>query len=462
MNEHSVERSNDAGIRARSGLLPTFLLLTFLATIGLLAASPVFASTKSQTQRIVLPNHLIILIFEEHSLPTVEFRMLIDAGSWRDPAGKEGLANLAVKGLLLGTAKLSSSDFDEAVDFMGSTMETSCTKDFSTVSLETLKSRMDEGAALLAETLMEPAFPAKELKKEADKIWGEISSEEDDPLDTAQKAFEKALFLNGPYAHPVKGSKETLQGMTREDVVDFHRSFYHPNASILAIGGDVTRQEVMDRIVPLFSAWPEMKIPETSFDASFAKKGTTVTIDRPVAQAAIVLGGIGVERKNRDFYALEVMNHILGGGNFSSRLMESIRVKRGLAYSVSSFFTTRRHPGSFQIQVQTKNASAREATALAIEQMKKLQREPVSKGELETAKDFLIESFPRKFGTQREAVEFLTQTEYYGLGENYPDKYEEWIDAVTVEDVLRVAKTYLHPDEAVIAEVANTQEAGMK
>ena len=156
------------------------------------------------------------------------------------------------------------------------------------------------------------------------------------------------------------------------------------------------------------------------------------------------------------------MNYIFGGGGFASRLTEEIRNKRGLAYDVQSFFDPGKYPGSFQVVLQTKNGSAREAISLSIQQMERIRKEPVSAKELEGARKYLIGSFPMRFDNQTKLANFLSQVEYYGLGLDYPDRYPSLIKAVTVEEVLRVAKTYLHPENYLLVIVANLKEAGME
>jgi zinc protease len=194
----------------------------------------------------------------------------------------------------------------------------------------------------------------------------------------------------------------------------------------------------------------------------FEEEQKTVKINRPITQANIILGHAGVSRENPDFYAITVMNYILGGGGFASRLTEEIRNKRGLAYSVGSFFDPGKYPGSFQIALQTKNSSAREAIAISLREMERIQKELVSEKELEGAKKYLIGSFPMRFDTQGKLVNFLTQVEYYGLGLDYPEKYPSFIQSITREEVLRVAKKYLHPRNYVLVIVANLKEAGME
>ena len=204
------------------------------------------------------------------------------------------------------------------------------------------------------------------------------------------------------------------------------------------------------------------EIPKIPFKPSFAKETKTVKIDRGITQANIIIGQAGVSRDNPDYYALTVMNYILGGGGFSSRLVEEIRNRRGLAYSVASFFDPGKYPGAFQIALQTKNSSAREAITLSLQGMERIRKELISEKELEGAKKYLIGSFPMRLNTQGKLTGFLTQVEYFGLGLDYPEKYPSLIQSITREEVLRVAKKYLHPKKHILVIVANLKEAGME
>lgn len=222
----------------------------------------------------------------------------------------------------------------------------------------------------------------------------------------------------------------------------------------------MTAEEVKSKILTRLEKWTRGEIPNIPFKSAFAKGQKTVKIDRTITQANIIIGHAGISRGNPDYYALTVMNYILGGGGFSSRLVEEIRNKRGLAYSVASFFDPGKYPGSFQIALQTKNSSAREAITLSLQEMERIRKEPVSEKDLEGAKKYLIGSFPMRLDTQGKLANFLTQVEYYGLGLDYPEKYPSLIRSVTREEVLRVAKTYLHPEDYILIIVANLKEAG--
>ena len=413
-------------------------------------------------QRTVLQNHLVLLASEEHSLPFVTLQLLIDSGSRRDPPGSGGLSSLTAKGLLHGTSKRTVNQINEELDFMGATLNSSSGRDYATLTLRVLKKDLDKGFDLFMEVLTQPIFPEEEIKREVEKTLAAIQSEEDQPEEVAEKTFLKTLFLNSPYAHPVEGTRESVPKLTRQEIVRFYLSFYHPNNAILTVIGDMTNVEIKGKLVPHLEKWPMGEIPKLPFLSEFEKGQKTVKINRPITQANIILGHAGVRRENPDFYALTVMNYILGGGGFASRLMAEIRNSRGLAYSVTSFFDPGKYPGSFQIVLQTKNPSAKEAISLSLQQMERIQQELVSEKELEGAKKYLIGSFPMRLDTQAKLANFLTQVEYYGLGLDYPEKYPSLIQSATREDVLRVAKKYLHPKECVLVIVANLKEAGME
>jgi len=413
-------------------------------------------------QRMILSNQLVLLASGEHSLPFVTVQLLVDSGSRKDPSGEEGLSYLTAKSLLHGTSKRTINQINEDLDFMGASLSSSSGRDYSTLTLKVLKKDLDKGFDLFMEVLTQSIFPEEEIKRETEKTLAAIQSEEDQPEEVAEKAFLKALFLSSPYGHPVEGTKESVPKLNREEALRFYRSYYHPNNAIVTIVGDITEHEIKTKLVPRLEKWSKGEIPKVPFVNTFEREQKTVKINRPITQANIILGNAGVSRENPDFYALTVMNYILGGGGFASRLMEVIRNKRGLAYSVASFFDPGKYPGSFQVVLQTKNPSAREALSLALQQMERIQKELILEKELEAAKKYLIGSFPMRFDTQGKLANFLSQVEYYGLGLNYPEKYSSLIGSITREEVLRVAKKYLHPKQYVLVIVANLKEAGLE
>jgi len=442
------------GIQKKHFIRILFLLIWLLFPEGLLYAMP-------PVQRMVLPNHLVLLVCEEHSLPFVTFQLLINSGSRQDPSGQGGLANLTARGLLLGSLNRSVNTINEELDFMGASLNASVGKDVATLNLRILKKDLDKGFNLFMEALTRPAFPEEKIRREAEKTLAAIQSGEDEPGVVARKEFQKSLFLNGPYGHPVEGTKESVPRLTREAVLRFYQTYYYPNNSILAVVGDITVEEVRKKIIPQLARWPMVEIPKVPFTFAFANERKTVKIDRGISQANIVLGHAGINRDNPDFYPLTLMNYILGGGGFTSRLVGEIRIKRGLAYSVFSYFDAGKYPGSFQIVLQTKNSSAREAVSIILEQMERIRKESVSEKELEGAKKYLIGNFPLRLDTQEKVASFITSVEYHGLGLDYASRYPSLIQSVTKEDVLRVAQKYLFPEKSILVVVANLEETGM-
>ena len=264
-----------------------FLLLICLSlSRGVLYAMP-------PVQRMVLPNHLVLLIGEEHSLPFVTLQLLIDSGARSDPSGQEGLAHLTARGLLWGTSKRTINTINEKLDFMGASLNASAGKDFATLSLRILKKDLDEGLDLFMETLTQPTFPQEEIRREVEKTLAAIQAQEDDPGEVAQKEFQKSLFLKGPYGYPVEGTKESLPRLKRESLLRFYRTYYHPNKSILTVVGDMTADEVEKKILPYLTKWPMAEIPKVPFISTVADKQKTVKIDRGITQANIILGHAG-------------------------------------------------------------------------------------------------------------------------------------------------------------------------
>jgi zinc protease len=324
------------------------------------------------------------------------------------------------------------------------------------------KKDLDRGLELLMDVLTHPIFPEDEVHREVEKTLATMQAEEDDPEEVAEKAFQQALFPSNPYGHPVEGTPTSIPKLTRAAIVRFYQSYYHPNHVILAVVGDSSAEEIRTKLWARLSTWPVGDSPASTFSSAFASGPQTLTIDREQAQAHIILGHIGISRKNPDFEALSVMNYLLGGGGFASRLVEEIRDKRGLAYSVASVFEAGKFPGAFQIVLQTKNTSAPEAISLALQQVERMRTELVPEGELEAAKKALIGSFPRRLATQAQLATFVARAEYYGLGLDYPANYPALITSITSQEVQRVAQAYLHPQHSICVIVANLREAGLR
>ncbi|MBA4418938.1 MAG: hypothetical protein C0392_13680 [Syntrophus sp. (in: bacteria)] len=438
------------------------VLCCIIALCSFIALPAQASETLPVFQRMALPNGLILILKEEHSLPFVTMKLLVDGGPRKDPVQQEGVSHLTARSLLLGTSARTAQRINHDLDYTGAALVTSVDRDYMTLTLRVLKKDLEKGFGLFLDTLIEPVFPEDELKREIGRILAAIQSQEDNPGWIAETEFEKTLFLNTPYGHPVEGTKETLKGITRDQVIKFHRTFYHPNNAVLAVIGDITLEEIKTRLFPGLLKWQKGIVSENSFRQTYSKGPKAIKIHRSVTQANITMGNEGISRSNPDYYAVMVMNYILGGGGFSSRLMEEIRNKRGFAYSATSAFESGKLPGDFQVTLQTKNASAREAINLAVKEMEKMRKGLVSEKELEGAKRYLIGSLPLRFDSQAKLASFIVHVEFYGLGLDYPRRYPALIGAVTREEIRRVAQTYIHPDKLITVIVGDLKEAGME
>ncbi len=433
-----------------------------LLFVILCAVWPGDASALPPVRRSVLQNGVILLVSEDHSLPFVTVQLLIRSGSKDDPRGQEGLAQLTSASLILGAGTKTYKQITEEMDFLGANVSSSATKDYTTVGLRVLKKDLKSAFPILFDIVTKPTFPEQLVKNEVQRILGAIQATEDEPGAVAEKAFAKTLYAGGAYGHPTEGTKESVSQLNRGAAERFHATNYRPDNAIVTIVGDIDDQALASSIVPMLEKWPKKAMSRKKPSMGAAGKEQTVKIDKPVTQSNIVIGNMGMSRDNPDYYAATVMNHILGGGSLRSRLMVDIRVKRGLAYSVASVFEARKYGGSFQVFLQTKNASAQEAIKAARADMERMRTEPVTAQELEDAKKYLVGSFPQRFGTQSRIAAFLALIEYYALGLDYPEKYPALINAVTREDVLRVARRYLQPGEYITVVVGNLKEAGLK
>ncbi len=438
------------------------LYLSLISLIFFLDFFPSFAFSLPLTERVTLQNGLRLIVAEDRSLPFVTFQLIIDGGSRLDPPDREGLSNMTAKGLLHGTTRHTAQQMSAMLDFIGAYLSTNSSKDYTSVGLKVLKKDLVQGFNLFMDALTQPLFPEDEFRREIQRTFGAIKSIEEDPGELSEREFSKTLFAKSPYAHPVTGTEQSLARLTRNDVASFHNTYIRPNRAILVIVGDVSLNEIKKDLMDRLETWSARDVPEVSYEQLSNSKRQTWVIDRAITQANVVLGNLGPPRKNPDFFPIAIMNYILGGGGFSSRLLTEVRAKRGFAYSVNSAFDFKKFTGSFSVNFQTKNDSAREAISIVLEEMKKIQTEPVTDKELEGARKYLTGSFPLRLDTQAKLAGFLAQVEFYDLGDDYADTYTSRIMAVTKEDIQRVAKKYLNPDNYTLVAVGNLKEVGFK
>ena len=438
----------------------TFLLIS-------IGSQTAFADIKPK--QIVMKNGLTLLLIERHSLPIVSVEVLIKSGSFNDPSDLSGVANLTASLLDEGTQKRNSTQLAEEIDFIGASLSASADLDYTTVNLRVLKKDIAMGFDLLSDALLNPLFDAKELERVRRLILGSILSEKDEPMTIASRAFDNIVFANHPYRHPVIGREESVQKISRDDIVSFYKTHYHTKNAILSIVGDVTEKEAIALGNRYFSSWvgsPTAGIQSPLRTVKTLSAGvttpTTKLIDKDLTQTTVLMGHLGINRKNPDFYPVMVMNYILGGGGFSSRLLTHIRDNKGLVYSAYSSFNANRQEGSFEISLQTKASNANEAISATLQEINAMREKGVSETELMEAKAYMMGSFPLRLETTGKLAGLLSKVGFHELGLAYFNDYPKYIEKVTQKDILRVAKIYLKPSRMSLVVVGNLAEAKVK
>lgn len=450
-------KNKEGPVNMRFGRFPAYLIILFCLLIGTTAyAAPL-------GKKITLKNGMVLLLSERHTIPSVTINMIIKAGQVEEPSEKGGLASLTAELLTEGTKKRTSSQIAEEIEFVGGGIGASGGDDFASVNLTVLKKDLELGLDILSDVLMNPTFPEDEIKRKVKETKAAIEKQKDEPSVVAGKEFARLLFGEHPYGRPSEGTPESLDNIKREDLVRFHETYYVPNNAIMSVVGDVTEEEIVSRLEKYLKGWSRKELPKRSLSQVKPPKHRIVKpIDKKITQANIVLGHIGVERENPDYYAVYVMNYILGGGGFTSRLMDNIRDTKGLAYDVHSYFSPMKLSGTFNVGLQTKNESARTAIEEALKEMERIRKEPVSEKELEDAKAYLTGSFPLRLDTNSKIAGMLASLEFFNLGLDYPDRYPKIINSITKEDVLKAAKKYLNPDSYILVVVGDMEKAGVK
>jgi zinc protease len=445
-------------IRRRNWILKS-ILASCLMLAGAAGTRPAYAL---EIKRMTLANGATLLVSENHELPMVTVEIALDAGSRHDPSGKAGLAMLTARCVNQGTRELSATVFDEKVDFMGSSLFVDAEHDYATAGFTALKKYEKDTLGLLAAILSSPGLRDADIdRKRAEQVAG-IKAAEEEPGYIAAVAFAKSLFGDTPYGYPTTGTSDSVAKLNGDDVRNFYRDYYKLGSAVIGVAGDVDANEVkalLEKSLPGPGGAVEAQ-PQPTVSA-LAPGLDIKLIDRNVQQANVMLGFVGIARSNPDYYKIQVMNYILGGGVFASRLMKTVRSKAGLAYHVSSIFDARKFPGPFAVVLQTKNQSANEAIKMVLQQMRQMQESPVSDAELDNARKFLVGSFPLKIDRQEQIAGFMLQVELYGLGLDYAEHYPKLIESVTKQDVLEVARKYLHPDDALLVVVANQHDAAI-
>jgi predicted Zn-dependent peptidase len=445
-------------------LAGTGVFLIFLATVGRsqtyykdLKYPKLHELKMPDVERVELDNGMIVFLLEDHELPLIQMNAQIGVGSIDDPADKLGLAMTVGQVMRTGgTATMSGDKMDEALEQIAASVETRIGLTSGSASLSVLKEHLDQGLAILADVLRHPAFPEDKIELSKIQSRSGIARRNDNPSSINFREYSKLIYgANSPYARQME--YDTINAITREDLMAFHKKFYHPNNILLAAWGDFDRAALLNKLRQAFAEWPRAsfqrpKLPGVNyqFDAS-----VNLVKKEDINQTYVLMGHIGDLMNNPDYPSLIVMNNILGG-MFSSRMFARIRSRMGLTYSPIAYYTANYDsPGLFYVGCQTKSESTLLAINAMKEEVERMTSELPTEDELKKSKEYYLNTYVFNFEDKGSIISRLMTYEFYGYPKDFLQKERQGVENTSREDVLRVAKKYLHPDQLRVLAVGN-------
>ncbi len=424
-----------------------------------------FEPPDAATHRHELSNGVVLYVVPDHSLPLVTVSALVRTGEYLDPAGKPGVASLTGSQMRAGgTTSLTPADYDEEAAFLAANISNSIGDTSGRASVNCLTKDLDASLDLLFDMLRHPRFDQARLDLAKSQVLQQMERRNDSTQSIEVREWRR-LLRGDDHFTTEPTTRASLDAITREDLVAFHREYYHPGNFIFAVSGDVEPDAIAAKLESQMADWPARAAVTTPVPAPTHQLEPGVyLVDKPdVNQGRVVIGHLGTMRDNPDRYALMVMNDILGGGGFAARLLTRIRSDEGLAYSAySSFGLGTYYPGAFRVSYQSRSETVVRAAAIVREELDRIRSGVVSEAELRTSKASFVGTFSRNFSSAASTAGLFANDEFTGRDPSYLTSYRDNISAVSGDDVLRVAREYLDPEKLVFLIVGDksTIEAG--
>jgi len=427
------------------------------AVLALVITAFSFASSRPAAamniQTIKSPGGIEAWLVEEHGVPLMALRFAFEGGSSQDPKNKDGVANFMTAMMDEGAGDLKSEAFQERMEEIAMRMSYDDTKDNFFGSFETLTTNRDKAVELLKLAIQKPRFDGEAVERMRQQLLANLAYADKDPDRVAMREWYAQAYAGHPYGRNSNGTKETISAINSADLADYHkRTFARSNLKVVAVG-DITAEELGKLLDDVFGGLPEkadlIDIPK----AAPATPGKEQVIEMGVPQSVAVFGFGAMERKDPDFMTAFVINHILGGGGFSAKLMEEVREKRGLAYSVYTYIQPYRHTSLLQGSVATKNEAMAESLGIIRTELKKMAENGPTPADLEAAKSYLTGSYALRFDTNSKIASQLLGLMIEGFGPDYVENRNKLIEAVTVEDAKRVAARLIKTDDLLVTVV---------
>lgn len=402
-----------------------------------------------------LSNGMQVIAVLHHEQPAVSMRLLVRTGSVQDPPGKVGVASLAAALLDQGTTTKTAEQIADEIDFIGGALGTGSGSDLTFVNVIVMKDSFGLGMNLLSDVVRNPAFAAEEIERQKQQAISSLQVSSNDPDYVASVLFERLVYGFHPYGLPNSGTPETLAGITRADLQEYHRRYFVPNNAILAVVGDVTGEEAFAAAERVFGGWPRADVPPIKVVDPPQPTRRIVVVDKPDAvQTEIRVGQLAIPRKHADYMAFDLAVKILGGEG-ANRLHRVLRSERGLTYGAQADAETRKQAGHYVAETDTRTETTGETLRLAVDEVARLQRERVSERELSDAQAYLAGSFPLTIETPNDIATQVLNVVFYELPVEEIGTFRERVQAVTPDDVQRVAKQYVRADRLSIVLVGD-------
>jgi zinc protease len=417
------------------------LIYAFILTV--LVAMP--ARAEVNIQQVTSPGGLKAWLVEEPSIPFVALDISFRGGASLEAADKRGAINLMTALLEEGAGSMDAREFARASEGLASSFRFSVDDDELNVSARFLTENQDASVALLKEALQNPSFDADAIERVRGQVLSSIRSSAKDPGDIARKTIDELLYGDHPYGSSLNGTVETVTALTRDDLVAAHRDVLARDRIFIGVAGDITPQALGILLDDLLDGLPEKSAPLPARAEVNVPSGVTV-VDFATPQSVALFAQKGIAQKDDDWFAATVMNHILGGGSFESRLMAEVREKRGLTYGVYSYLVPMDLAETYQGSVSSANDRIAEAISVIRDEWRKMAENGATQQELEDAKTYITGSYPLRFDGNQQIAGILVGMQMLGLPIDYIATRNDKVDAVTLEDVRRVAGELLDPD----------------
>ena len=430
----------------------------FLLAILLMLALPLVASAL-EVREVKTPKGISVWFAEDHTVPIVAMNYAFAGGAAQDPEGKRGLANFLSAMLDEGAGELTSEQFQERMEELAFSMRHSAGQEWFSGSFRSLSKNLDESVRLLALAINRPRFDPQPLERMRRQLIVILRRKVEDPEEQAWQEFRRMLFGNHPFGRDKDGDVAGIRAITADDLRALHKRLFAREGLLVVVAGDIDEKRMVAMVDAVFGNLPEKSGMPAISRPAMPKQARERIVRKPIAQSIVLMGHDSLLRNDPDFIPAYVVNHILGGGGFGSRLMEEVRERRGLAYSVYSATFAYRQAGVFFAYAGTRNDKALLARDIMLKTIRRVAREGVTECELKEAKDYLIGSWPLRFDSTTKIASALLGLRQQDLGIDYLKKRNDLMRAVTLEDAKRAARRMLHPERMQVLIYGNPPQA---